>query len=68
VQTPQREWLRGPLAPWAEERIEAALKGWGREWLHGDATRAAWREYQEAGADNSFPVWQWISLGMMGGG
>jgi asparagine synthase (glutamine-hydrolysing) len=67
VQTPQREWLRGPLASWAEAQIEAGLRGWGQEWLDAEATRAAWREYREAGADNSFPVWQWISLGMMGG-
>jgi asparagine synthase (glutamine-hydrolysing) len=65
VQTPQREWLRGPLADWANHRIEAALAGWGRDWLDPAATRAAWRDYRRGLGDNSFPIWQWISLGMM---
>jgi asparagine synthase (glutamine-hydrolysing) len=65
VQTPQREWLRGPLAAWAAERIEAALGGWGAAWLEPAKVRAAFRAYLESGADNSFPIWQWVSLGMM---
>lgn len=65
VQTPQREWLRGPLAGWAEEMIEAALAGWGSDWLDAAAVRHAWKSYREHGADNSFPVWQWINLGLM---
>jgi asparagine synthase (glutamine-hydrolysing) len=68
VQTPQREWLRGPLAGWASQQIEAALRGWGGEWLNPKATRMAWREFQQGEGDNSFMVWQWISLGMMSGG
>ena len=65
VQTPQREWLRGPLREWAGECIEAALDGHGGEWLDVRSVRAAWREYCEGRGDNSFYVWQWINLGMM---
>ena len=65
VQTPQREWLRGPLATWARQEIEHALAGWGRDWLNAAAVREAWREFEEQGWDNSFPIWQWITLGMM---
>ena len=65
VQTPQREWLRGPLAAWVEERIEQALAGWGRDWLDATAVRDNWRVYRGHGADNSFPLWQWVSLGLM---
>lgn len=65
VQTPQREWLRGPLREWAEECIEAALDGHGGEWLDARSVRVAWREYCEGRGDNSFYVWQWINLGMM---
>lgn len=65
VQTPQREWLRGPLADWANHCIEVALTGWGRNWLDPRATRSAWREYRQGESDNSFPIWQWISLGMI---
>jgi len=64
VQTPQREWLRGPLRAWAEDQIERALGEYGGSWLEPRATRAAWRRYVEQGDDNSFYVWQWISLGL----
>ncbi len=65
VSTPQREWLRGPLRPWATECIERALEGYGGVWLDGPAVRAAWARYCDHGGDNSFFVWQWINLGLM---
>jgi asparagine synthase (glutamine-hydrolysing) len=65
VQTPQREWLGGPLAAWAEECIETGLAGWGLDWLDAARVRAEWCVYRQHGADNSFPIWQWISLGLM---
>jgi asparagine synthase (glutamine-hydrolysing) len=64
LQTPQREWLRGPLRAWAEDQIEAAIDERGGTWLEPQAVRAAWRNYVDHGADNSFFVWQWISLGL----
>ena len=64
VQTPQREWLRGPLRSWAEDRIEAACARRGGSWLEPASVRAAWKSYVDRGDDNSFFVWQWISLGM----
>lgn len=65
LQTPQREWLRGPLRDWATAQIEAALGGWGANWLDADAVRAEWRHYLSGESDNSFYVWQWINLGLM---
>jgi asparagine synthase (glutamine-hydrolysing) len=65
VQTPQREWLRGPLRDWANDHIEAALSEHEGRWLDGKQVRRAWSDYQAQGADNSFPVWQWVSLGLM---
>lgn len=65
VQTPQREWLRGPLRAWATDHIEAALDGPASSWLDARAVRASWRDYGEHGSDNSFFVWQWISLGLL---
>jgi asparagine synthase (glutamine-hydrolysing) len=65
VQTPQREWLRGPLAEWANTHIECALAGWGERWLDPAAVRAEWSQYIAGGGDNSFPIWQWINLGLM---
>jgi asparagine synthase (glutamine-hydrolysing) len=65
LQTPQREWLRGPLRTWANERIETALDTFGGDWLDGDRTRAVWRDYCDGKSDSSFYIWQWISLGLM---
>ncbi|MCP3880494.1 MAG: asparagine synthase (glutamine-hydrolyzing) [Sulfitobacter sp.] len=65
LQTPQREWLRGPLRDWAGETIDSALSGWGGDWLDPRRVRGAWDAYCREGADNSFPVWQWVSLGLM---
>ncbi|MEZ5353276.1 MAG: asparagine synthase (glutamine-hydrolyzing) [Bryobacteraceae bacterium] len=64
VQTPQREWLAGPLREWARESIETALGEFGGSWLDAAAVRAAWAEYQQGNSDNSFYVWQWVSLGL----
>ena len=65
LQTPQREWLRGPLKSWATDCLEAALAAFGQDWLDAKAVRDTWRDYCHHDADNSFYVWQWISLGMM---
>lgn len=63
VQTPQREWLRGPLADWASAQIELALTAHS-DWLDPVQVREAWRRYRNGEGDNSFFVWQWISLGL----
>ncbi|HYH81576.1 MAG TPA: asparagine synthase C-terminal domain-containing protein, partial [Longimicrobium sp.] len=65
LQTPQREWLRGPLREWADAMLESALAAEGGRWLDAAATRAEWRRYAAGESDNSFYVWQWISLGMI---
>jgi len=64
VQTPQREWLRGPLKPWAESCIETAIQVHGNTWLNAASVREQWNLYCLGDTDNSFHVWQWISLGM----
>ncbi len=64
LQTPQREWLRGPLRGWATDCIEAGLRTWGRDWLDAAAVRREWRAFAEGAGDNSFFVWQWINLGL----
>jgi|GEM_PF-4169382 len=66
LQTPQREWLRGPLVKWTETQIETALHAYG-SWLNADAVRLTWQEYLRGGSDNSFYVWQWVSLGLLAG-
>lgn len=67
LQTPQREWLRGPLRDWADARIESALAEHGGSWLDPAAVRAARQDYAQRGGENSFFLWQWVSLGLMKG-
>jgi asparagine synthase (glutamine-hydrolysing) len=64
VQTPQREWLRGPLAAWAEREIENATSVAGGEWIDRDLARREWISFQRGNGDNSFFIWQWINLSL----
>ncbi len=65
VQTPQREWLRGPLADWASQNIEQALSVFGGTWLDSRKVRGAWQSFLRGEGDNSFYIWQWITTGLM---
>lgn len=65
LQTPQREWLRGPLSEWAEQCIKAGLEGLGNGWFKKDSVLSSWRSFCSGESDNSFYVWQWISVGLM---
>lgn len=65
VQTPQREWLRGPLHEWANGLIEEALKQFAGVWLDAAAVRLTWQQYTSGQGDNSFYIWQWLNLGLM---
>jgi asparagine synthase (glutamine-hydrolysing) len=65
LQTPQREWLRGPLRGWADDCIRTGLDGLGRDWLKKDEVLKIWDSYCRTEADNSFYVWQWITVGLM---
>jgi asparagine synthase (glutamine-hydrolysing) len=63
VQTPQREWLAGPLRDWAHGCIETAFSEHLGSWFKHDSWDA-WRTYCDGESTNSFFVWQWISLGL----
>ena len=65
VQTPQREWLRGPLKDWVEAQVETILSEVGGAWFDAAAVRKQWAQYREQGGDNSFFLWQWVNLGLM---
>src|SRR5439155_4555242 len=45
VQTPQREWLRGPLRDWTQGQIDAALKQFGGAWFNIKAVQQEWQAY-----------------------
>lgn len=63
LQTPQREWLRGPLRPWAEGQLAVALARCG-QWFDPSVVQRTWNSFMEGEGDNSFWVWQLISVGM----
>jgi len=65
LQTPQREWLRGPLATWAAGLIEEMLASRLGAWFRPAAVRTAWTRFLDGGSDNSFYVWQWISVALI---
>ncbi len=65
LQTPQREWLRGPLREWADDCIGTALATFGGHWLDVKTVKSLWQNYCQEGRDNSFFVWQWINLGLL---
>lgn len=63
VQTPQREWLAGPLREWAQACIDTAFSEFRGSWFNDDVPQA-WNSYCQGLETNSFYVWQWISLGL----
>jgi asparagine synthase (glutamine-hydrolysing) len=65
LQTPQREWLRGPLRGWAMSCVEDALAAFGSAWLDAAAVRAACRRYESELEESSFHLWQWVNLGLV---
>jgi len=65
VQTPQREWLRGPLRDWVETQLETVSGELGGSWFEPGAMKQRWQQYRDHGGDNSFFLWQWVNLGLM---
>ena len=64
VQTPQREWLRGELAEWAAATLEKALEA-RPDLFVAARVRQSWAAFCQGEGDNSFPIWQWISAGLL---
>lgn len=61
VQTPQREWFRGPLAAWVKQQLDHA-SFWDRGWVDRTRALAALDRFAAGHGDNSFFLWQWIGL------
>ncbi len=64
VQTPQREWLRGSLREWASEQVGSALAGPFGTYLDKKKVKESLESYFRGESDNSFYIWQWISMGL----
>ncbi|MCB1053731.1 MAG: hypothetical protein KDC71_24215 [Acidobacteria bacterium] len=63
----ERKWLRGPLKNWVDECLSGLPKA--QEWvglscLDFQQLDETWRRYLAGEGDNSFMVWQWISLAL----
>jgi len=65
LQTPQREWLRGPLMGWAEACIERLVTEFGDGWIDTKSLRKHWQKFLEGREDNSFYIWQWVNLAIV---
>jgi asparagine synthase (glutamine-hydrolysing) len=63
LQTPQREWLRGPLKDWSYSMIQQAISENG--FLNKKEVIRHWNIFQQGESDNSFYIWQWISLALL---
>ena len=61
VQTPQREWFRGPLAGWVREQLDRP-EFWQLGWVDRNAALAALDRFLAGDGNNSFFIWQWINL------
>jgi len=64
LQTPQREWLRGPLQEWARSLINDACTACPG-WLRRNTVETTLDQFYAGKFDNSHFVWQWLSLGAM---
>ena len=62
LQTPQREWLRGPLRDWAEAMIDRGIEHSGM--LDRRVATREWQSFLRGEIDQGFFAWQWISLGL----
>lgn len=65
LQTPQREWLANELREWTNDCITDMLQQYGGIWVDTKKVRQAWDNYQKDKPDNSFFIWQWISLSLV---
>lgn len=62
LQTPQREWIGGPLTEFVEDRI-TKLKS--LSWFEKNALDQEWAKYKNGQNDNSFFIWQWINTSFL---
>jgi asparagine synthase (glutamine-hydrolysing) len=61
VQTPQREWFRGPLAGWLRDEIDRD-RFWRLGWLDRTRSLSALDRFVAGEGNNSFFAWQWLAL------
>ena len=65
LQTPQREWLKDELKDWVYDSINSLLNRHGGIWFDRKSILSEWNAYLKEPIDNSFFIWQWLSLSMI---
>ena len=65
VQTPQREWIKGELKNWVNDCISDTIIAYGGNWFNKKLLLNEWNNYQKNNIDNSFHIWQLVSLSLM---
>lgn len=62
LQTPQREWLTEDLLGWVESNINKMAES---PWVNKKSLLNEWSAFLQSEKDNTFFVWQWISLAQL---
>tara|TARA_B100000315_G_scaffold77387_1_gene70806 strand:- start:1198 stop:2262 length:1065 start_codon:yes stop_codon:yes gene_type:complete len=66
LHTPQREWLANELSGFVGDLIHSR-KFRELGWFDSKMVEKEWVHFKNSEADNSFFVWQWISVSLMAG-
>lgn len=61
IQTPQREWLAGPLAPLVRDILHSESFR-NRNWIDIPLAQKEFELFVKEGRPNSFYIWQWLNL------
>lgn len=65
IQTPQREWLKDDLQFWVNDCLKLVEEKFEGIWFKQGAIQQLWKQYRSGQFDNSFFIWQWISLALL---
>ncbi|MFM1770996.1 MAG: Asparagine synthetase [Bacteroidota bacterium] len=63
LQTPQREWIKEQLRPIFSHNINEFAN---KSYMNKEAVLSEWSDYQNGSQDNSFYIWQWMNLNVVG--
>jgi asparagine synthase (glutamine-hydrolysing) len=65
LQTPQREWLAGPLRPWVQELVSTLGRGPTEGWFEPAVVDAELQAFFAGRCTNSYFVWQWLNTALL---
>ena len=65
LQTPQREWISGPLKNFVEENLLQIENSQFADWFNIDEIRKEWQIYLNGNNDSSFHIWQLVNFSLL---